>query len=196
VASSHLPTASQIEAWPIFTVEAPLRVLVSGWLAGRPCGADGTSYGEHPLARRLLDLPNVRAVPFCPEEDSFGTPRATPDIHGGDGFDVLDGRARVLSDAGDDWTGAMVRSALKMKEIADQQGVRLALLMDVSAACGSTVIYDGARRLQVYRRGPQGAPIGAEPPRRTSSLRAGRICSLLERPASDAVMNWGMREPG
>jgi uncharacterized protein YbbK (DUF523 family) len=163
----------------MFTAGAPLRVLVSGCLAGRPCGVDGTSYGEHPLARRLLDLPNVRAMPFCPEEDAFGTPRATPDIHGGDGFDVLDGRARVLSDAGDDWTGAMVRSALKMKDIADQHGVHLALLMDVSAACGSTVIYDGARRLQVYRRGPgvaaaslmrSGIPVVSQRDERTLAL--------------------------
>jgi uncharacterized protein YbbK (DUF523 family) len=127
---------------------------VSGCLAGRPCGVDGTSNGEYPLASRLLELPNVRAVPFCPEEEAFGTPRATPNIHGGDGFDVLDGRARVISDAGDDWTGALLRSVLKMKHIADEAHVDLALLMDVSAACGSTVIYDGPRRLKVYRQGP------------------------------------------
>jgi uncharacterized protein YbbK (DUF523 family) len=132
----------------------PLRVLVSGCLAGRLCGVDGTSYGEHPLARRLLELPNVQAVAFCPEEEAFGTPRAMPDIHGGDGFDVLDGRARVISDAGDDWTGAMLRSALRMKDIAVQHGVHLAVLTDISAACGSTVISDGPRRLKVYRRGP------------------------------------------
>jgi uncharacterized protein YbbK (DUF523 family) len=150
----HLPTPRQIESWPPFTRQAPLRVLVSGCLAGNPCGVDGTSYGEHPLARRLLDLPNVRAVAFCPEEEAFGTPRATPNIRGGDGFDVLDGRARVVSDAGDDWTGAMLRSGLKMKDIAHQHGVHLALLMDISAACGSTVIYGGPRRLKVYRRGP------------------------------------------
>jgi len=96
----------------------------------------------------------VRAVPFCPEEETFGTPRATPNIHGGDGFDVLDGRAGVISDAGDDWTGALLRSVLKMKDIADEHHVDLALLMDMSAACGSTVIYEGPRRLKVYRQGP------------------------------------------
>jgi uncharacterized protein YbbK (DUF523 family) len=127
---------------------------VSGCLAGQPCGVDGTSYGEHPLARVLLDLPNVRALAFCPEEEAFGTPRATPDIQGGDGFDVLDGRARVVSDTGDDWTDGIVRSAIRMKDVAARHGVHLALLMDVSASCGSTVIYDGPRRLKVYRRGP------------------------------------------
>ena len=41
-----------------------------------------------------------------------------------------------------------------MRDLAIQHSVRLALLMDVSAACGSSVIYDGPRRLKLYRRGP------------------------------------------
>jgi uncharacterized protein YbbK (DUF523 family) len=131
-----------------------MRVLVSGCLAGRPCGVDGTCYGEYPLARYLLALPNVRAVAFCPEDAAFGTPRATPDIHGGTGHDVLDGRARVVSDAGEDWTAGMIASARLMTELALEHAVHLALLMDVSAACGSTVIYDGLRLNKRYRHGP------------------------------------------
>jgi uncharacterized protein YbbK (DUF523 family) len=191
---SHLPTPTQIERWPTFTPDEPLRVLVSGCLAGSPCGADGTSYGEHPLAKRLLDLPSVRAVAFCPEEEAFGTPRATPDIHGGDGFDVLDGRARVISDAGVDWTRAMLRSAIKMKEMAEQHGVHLALLMDISAACGSTVIYDGARRLQMYRRGPgvaaaalirTGIPVVSQRDERTLGLLFTKVGVATDLPFTD-----------
>lgn len=80
-------------------------------------------------------------------------PRATPNIHGGDGFDVLDGRARVKTDAGDDWTDGMVSAAERMLDVARTHGVHLALLMDTSAACGSQVIYDGPRHLGVYRAG-------------------------------------------
>ena len=79
-----LPNPATIAAWPIFTPASPLRVLVSGCLAGRPCGVDGTSNGEYPAASALLALPNVRTVDFCPEEVAFGVPRATPNIHGGD----------------------------------------------------------------------------------------------------------------
>ena len=86
-----LPSAATIASWPVFTPESPLRILVSGCLAGRPCGVDGTSYGEHRTAAVLLGLPNVRAADFCPEQVAFGVPRATPNIRGGDGFDVLDG---------------------------------------------------------------------------------------------------------
>jgi uncharacterized protein YbbK (DUF523 family) len=149
----HLPTESTILSWPEFTPENPLCVLVSGCIAGRPCGADGSTYGEHPTPASLLALPNVRAIAFCPEDFAFGTPRATPDIHGGDGFDVLEGRARVLTDDGEDWTDGMVRAAGAMLELARQHEVRLALLMDISAACGSQVIYDGRRRLKMYRAG-------------------------------------------
>jgi uncharacterized protein YbbK (DUF523 family) len=93
-------------------------------------------------------------VRFCPEHAAVGTPRATPDIHGGDGHDVLDGNARFVSDAGDDWTEGIVRAAARMAEIGTEERVHLALMMDISAACGSTVIYDGARSLKNYRRGP------------------------------------------
>lgn len=54
----------------------------------RPCPAVRARLSAR---EALLDLPNVRAVDFCPEDDAFGTPCATPDIHGGNGFDVLDG---------------------------------------------------------------------------------------------------------
>ena len=120
-------------------------MLLSGCLAGELVGVDGTSNGDHQHVRQLIQLPNVSAVTFCPEAFSFGTPRATPDIHDGAGEDVLDGRARVLSDTGEDWTDGMIAAAHKMLEVALANAVRLAVLMDISAACGSQVIYRGAR---------------------------------------------------
>jgi uncharacterized protein YbbK (DUF523 family) len=143
-----------VDAWRDFTPEAPLRVLTSACLAGEPCGVDGTTYGEYPGANALLGLPNVKVTRFCPETFSFGVPRRTPDIEGGDGYDVLDGRARVVNDAGEDWTSGMVRAAERMAEIARAERIELALLMDISAACGSTTIYSGRRSLKVYRKGP------------------------------------------
>jgi uncharacterized protein YbbK (DUF523 family) len=151
---THFPSPELIASWPRFTPEEPLRLLVSACLAGDLCGVDGTCYGEYPLARRLLGLPNVQAVRFCPENAAVGTPRAMPDIHGGNGYEVLDGRARFLSDQGDDWTDAIVKAAGQMRDLALAGSVHLALLMDISAACGSTVIYQGARSLKVYQQGP------------------------------------------
>jgi uncharacterized protein YbbK (DUF523 family) len=88
------------------------------------------------LQSRSKRLTNVDVVTFCPEDFAFGTPRETPDIHGGNGFDLLDGRVRVLSNAGEDWTEQMLGAALAILTLAKQNNVRLALLMDISAACG------------------------------------------------------------
>jgi uncharacterized protein YbbK (DUF523 family) len=150
----HLPSQSEIEAWPSFTAGDPLKVLVSACLRGVRCGVDGSSYGapfDH--TEHLFRLPNVEVVAFCPEEYAFGTPRETPDIHGGNGFDVLDGRARVMSDSGADWTSAMLAAAHAMLSLAQANEVRLALLSDISAACGSQVIYRGPRSEGRYQAG-------------------------------------------
>jgi uncharacterized protein YbbK (DUF523 family) len=154
VGLSHLPSEPEIASWPTFTREHPLPLLVSACLTGVPCGVDGSSYGApYPHTGRLLQLPNIHVVAICPEDFAFGTPRATPDIHGGTGFDVLDGTARVLSDTGQDWTAQMLGAAEAMLRVAQDNEVRLALLMDISAACGSQVIYDGPRSAGRHQAG-------------------------------------------
>jgi uncharacterized protein YbbK (DUF523 family) len=90
----------------------------------------------------------VAAFPFCPEEHGIGTPRGMPDIHGGDGYDVLDGKARVVDEHGTDLTDAMVEGARAMLSHALDNRVELALLTDMSAACGSQVISDGCRLVE------------------------------------------------
>lgn len=149
-----------LHAWPAFTVERPLRLLVSACLSGVRCGVDGSSNGEYPWILRLLSRPNVRPVPFCPEHHALGTPRDLPDIHGGDGFAVLDGMARVLTDRGDDCTDQMLAGAAAMLRLAQAERVDLAILMDMSAACGSQVISDGCRRV-AERRYQRGAGVAA-----------------------------------
>jgi uncharacterized protein YbbK (DUF523 family) len=152
-APPHLPRQDLIDAWPAFTPESPLRVLMSACLAGEPVQPDGGHAGGNPVARKFRKLPNVRVIPFCPENFSFGTPRENPDIYGGDGHDVLDGRARVLSESGDDWTEGMIAAAARMLELARENEAHLAVLMDISAACGSQVIYRGARSRSAHQIG-------------------------------------------
>lgn len=127
------------------TNENPLRILMSACLAGISCGYDGTANGEYPSALKLLQYDNVVVTRFCPEEFSFGSPREMCDIHGGTGADVLDGKAKLLTESGKDWTEGIIKAAEKMLETAIAENVELAVLMDISAACGSQVIYDGNR---------------------------------------------------
>lgn len=151
---AHLPGPDEIGKWPQFGPTEPLRVLVSGCVAGWACGVDGTSYGApHRHLAWLFERDDVRTFAFCPEDHAFGTPRRTPDIHGGTGADVLDGRARVLADDGEDWTDARIGAARAMLAVARQHDVRLAVPMDISAACGSQVIYLGRRSEGVHQAG-------------------------------------------
>ncbi len=146
---AHDPAALHALRKP--TPDDPLRLLVSGCIAAWPCGVAGHDYGLGAHFADLLALATVRLVPFCPEQHALGTPRTMPDIHGGDGFDVVDGRARVLDEHGTDLTDKMLSGARAMLEVAQRERVELALLTDMSAACGSQVISDGCRLVEVRR---------------------------------------------
>jgi uncharacterized protein YbbK (DUF523 family) len=134
---------------------APWRVLVSGCIAGWRCGVDGTDNGLGTSLADLVILPTFSAFPFCPEQYSLGTPRTMPDIHGGDGVDVLAGRARIFDEHGDDLTAKMIEGAHAMLAFARETCAELAILADMSAACGTQVISDGGRFVQLrrYRKG-------------------------------------------
>jgi len=127
------------------TNEKPLVILFSACLTGLHCGYDQSSYGDHIIITDLLKYENIKAVRFCPEHASFGTPRALCNIHGGDGYDVLSGKVKVLTEEGVDWTKGMIEGARLMTDFALENKVKLAVMMDISAACGSQVIYDGNR---------------------------------------------------
>lgn len=133
----------------------PLRVLVSGCLAGWQCGVGGTDYGLGQLLQELFTLPTIHIIPFCPEQHALGTPRTMPDIHGGDGVDVLAGNARVLDEHGTDITQAMIEGGVAMLAAARDHQAELAILTENSAACGSQVISDGCRFDEVgkFRKG-------------------------------------------
>lgn len=130
-------------------------MLLSGCMAGMQCGVDGTDYGFGGVMDVFFASPLAVAYPFCPEDVGLGTPRGWPDIHGGDGMDVLDGNARVLDQDGNDQTLGMLTGAEAMTVFARQTRIDLAILMDMSGACATQVISDGSRFREdrVYRRG-------------------------------------------
>ena len=153
---AHLPPATFFTERARPTREKPLVIMMSACLGGVGCGVDGSTNGDHTPLRSWLMRPEVRLVKFCPEDFSFGTPRMTPDSHGGNGFDVLDGKARSLAEDGTDWTEGLVKAAYEMLDRALREKVELAILMDMSWACGSTVTYLGSRFAanKVYQKGP------------------------------------------
>ncbi|TXF79215.1 DUF523 domain-containing protein [Chryseobacterium sp.] len=140
-----MPDKDYLRNLRIPTKENPLRILVSACLLGVKCGVDGDSYGEYTSVLKLLRYENVQLIQFCPEDFEFGTPREMCDIYGGNGLDVLEGKAKVLTTSGSDWTEGMINASEKMLEVAQHNAVELAIMMDISAACGNHVIYDGDR---------------------------------------------------
>lgn len=131
----------------------PLRVITSACLVGAPVVTDG-SHLRHSIVVELMALPNVELISFCPENFSFGTPRDTPNCVAGNGFDVLDGKARFESHGGEDWTDGIVRAAGEMARQAVGHKAHLAIMLHVSGACGPQVIYDGHRDNKHYQHGP------------------------------------------
>ena len=137
------------------TEAEPWRVLVSGCIFGWQVGIDGSTYGMDTTRPAWLREPLVEWVPFCPEDHALGTPRTMPDLHDGDGFAVLDGRARVLDPDRVDLTAGMVEGARAMVALAQEKQIDFALLTDRSGACGSQVISLGCRFEEPveYRKG-------------------------------------------
>lgn len=144
-----------VAALPDPTPETPWRILISGCMAGWRCGVDETDYGMGGALAQFDERPNVALIPFCPEDVGLGTPRTMPDLHGGDGFGVVDGTARVLDEHGADLTEGMLVGARAMVAHAREHDVHLAILTDMSGACGTQVVSDGCRfdEPRRYQRG-------------------------------------------
>ncbi len=116
-------------------------VLVSACLAGRRCRFDGSANQDDEVASLVAA---GRAVLVCPEElGGLGTPRPAAEIVGGDGRDVLAGRARVVTHEGRDVTHEYVAGARLALEAAQRSGARRAVLKARSPSCGKGCIYDG-----------------------------------------------------
>jgi uncharacterized protein YbbK (DUF523 family) len=117
-----------------------------------------------------------------------------PDIHGGDGVDVMHGRARVFDEHGVDLTAKMLAGARAMLAFAQKEGAELAILTDMSAACGSQVISDGCRLVDErrYQKGvgvatalllDAGIPVVSQRDFRTLALLRARLDPDYQPPA-------------
>lgn len=115
--------------------------LVSACLIGVPCRYDGQARRREEMAE-LVRSGEARA--FCPEAlGGLESPREPSEIVGGDGFDVLDGRAKVVSRGGRDVTADFVRGAEAVLALCRKYGAEEVLLKSKSPSCGVGRIYDG-----------------------------------------------------
>ncbi len=94
-------------------------------------------------------LRGKEAVFECPEcLGGLPVPRSSAEIVGGDGRDVIKGKARVVNAAGQDVTAAFLRGARRTAEIVRKAGAAHAILKSKSPSCGISCIRRGSRTVR------------------------------------------------
>ncbi len=116
-------------------------ILVSSCLIGLEVRYNGT----HCLQREINKLvEEEKAVAVCPELlAGFSIPREPAEIVGGNGGDVLDRKARVMTKMGTDVTELYIKGAYRTLEKAQEMKATLVVLKENSPSCGSAMIYNG-----------------------------------------------------
>lgn len=125
----------------IYSILEEVMILVSACLAGLKVRYNGTDCLDEKIVKLLEEK---KAVTVCPEVlGGLPIPREPAEIIGGDGFDVLDGKAKVVSKSGKDVTEHFLKGALTTLEIAKKVNATIVVLKENSPSCGSTMIYNG-----------------------------------------------------
>ncbi|WP_028623685.1 DUF523 domain-containing protein [Pseudomonas sp. Ant30-3] len=118
------------------------KILVSRCLLGHRVRYDGGASGPFDLLQQWLD--EGRVVPLCPEvAGGLPTPRAAAEIPGGQGSEVLDGQAAVITTDGEDVSAQFLSGAHQALALVREHGIRVAVLKANSPSCGNLLTYDG-----------------------------------------------------
>jgi len=118
-------------------------IIVSGCLLGLRCRYDGKSKSNKKVIE-FLRKKNLIPIPVCPEQ--FGgqeTPRPDAAIFGGNGKDVLSGKAKVIEEDGKEVTACFIRGAREVLKLVELLNIREAILKTKSPSCGCGLIHDG-----------------------------------------------------
>jgi len=101
--------------------------------------------GNDNLVSKIEDLLQQEdTVLICPEVlGGLPTPRPSAEIIGGNGDDVLDGKAKVMTKDGEDVTESFVSGAYKALEQIKNLQPEYIILKERSPSCGSSTIYTG-----------------------------------------------------
>lgn len=135
------PLATSTPPYDAQTPSLTAPILVSACLAGQPCRYDGRAKPDPGI---IAMVEEGRAIPVCAEVlGGLPTPRPAAEIHGGDGRDVLAGRAHVRTAQGLDVSAHFIAGAREVARIAHEIGARKAILQERSPSCGAGKVYDG-----------------------------------------------------
>lgn len=116
-------------------------IVISACLVGEKVRYDG----NHKLDlfyKNLID--EKKAISICPEIlGGLQVPREPAEIIGGDGYDVWNDQAKVMTVKGRDVTIQFKEGAKRALSIIKDLNANTVILKSDSPSCGSTVIYDG-----------------------------------------------------
>ncbi|MFY3790781.1 DUF523 domain-containing protein [Ureibacillus sp. MALMAid1270] len=116
-------------------------ILVSSCLAGFKVRYNGSDSLDDRIQKLLIE---EKAYTVCPELlGGFSTPREPAEIVGGDGEDVLNGKAIVVEKSGRDVTDLYVKGAYLTLKKVQELGATAIILKEYSPSCGSSMIYNG-----------------------------------------------------
>jgi len=116
--------------------------ICSACLLGTNCRYDGAA---KPNEKVLAIAKEEMLIPVCPEQlGGQATPRPNAEISGGEGADVLAGRAKVLEPDGGDVSVNFISGAEEVLKIAKLFDISEAILKHRSPSCGCGQIYDGS----------------------------------------------------
>lgn len=117
-------------------------IMVSACLLGKNCRYDG---GAKPCERVIDRVNKCDYVAFCPEcMGKMTIPRKPCEIIGGDGGDVLNGKAKVINSKQEDMTSYYIAGAKEALKLAFELKPELIILKSNSPSCGVGEIYDGS----------------------------------------------------
>jgi uncharacterized protein YbbK (DUF523 family) len=115
--------------------------IISACLLGVNCNFEGKNWQNTEL---LKEFAEGGLFPVCPEVlGGLTCPRDPSEIIGGDGGDVLDGKAKVVSINGKDVTEQFLKGAQQTLAIAKAVSATEAVLIEKSPSCGAGKIFDG-----------------------------------------------------
>ncbi|MBW0761948.1 MULTISPECIES: DUF523 domain-containing protein [Mammaliicoccus] len=116
-------------------------IVISACLVGEKVRYDG----KHKLDlfyKQLID--EGKAISVCPEIlGGLQIPREPAEIIDGDGFDVWNDKAKVITVSGQDVTHQFKEGAKRTLSIIRDLKANTVILKSDSPSCGASIIYDG-----------------------------------------------------
>ncbi|MCW8820590.1 MAG: DUF523 domain-containing protein [Sulfurovum sp.] len=115
------------------------KVAISACLLGEKCRYDASDNKDIAL---LAKLKGVKLIPFCPEDDAFGTPRPTMDL-----VQTPQGDRAISNTTGEDLSDPVIQYATAFFD--KHKDIDLFIGKDRSPSCGvhSARLYDGEKNL-------------------------------------------------